>query len=35
MEDFEAMERKTQLFYIASEIYEGEEPCRLDTLGRW
>jgi hypothetical protein len=32
MEDFAAMPRRTQLFYIASEIYEGEDPCRPENL---
>lgn len=26
------MPRDRQLFYIASEIYEGEHPCRRDTI---
>lgn len=25
------MPRERQLFYIASEIVEGEDPCRNDT----
>lgn len=32
MEDFAAMPRERQLFYIASEKYVGEHPCRLDVL---
>nr|DAY05334.1 MAG TPA: hypothetical protein [Caudoviricetes sp.] len=32
MEEFDAMPKKTKLFYIASEQYEGEHPCRLDTI---
>ncbi len=32
MEDFCAMPRERQLFYIASELYEDERPCRLDVL---
>lgn len=26
------MPRERQLFYIASELYEGEQPCRLDVF---
>nr|DAH48770.1 MAG TPA: hypothetical protein [Bacteriophage sp.] len=26
------MPRERQLFYIASELYEGEHPCRLDVV---
>lgn len=26
------MPRETQLFYIASEIYEGEHPVRRDSV---
>lgn len=32
MEDFANMPRERQLFYIASELYESEHPCRLDTI---
>ena len=32
MEDFCDMDRRTQLLYIASEIMEGEEPCRSDHV---
>jgi len=32
MEEFDAMPRERQLFYIASEVYEIEHPCRLDTI---
>ena len=31
MEDFAVMPRTRQLFYIASELIESEDPCRLDT----
>lgn len=34
MEDFEAMPRERQLFYIASENYEFEAPCRNDAIPR-
>nr|DAY43111.1 MAG TPA: hypothetical protein [Caudoviricetes sp.] len=27
MEEFNDMPRETQLFYIASELYEAEKPC--------
>ena len=30
-EEFYSMPRPLQLFYIASEITEGEHPCRLDS----
>jgi len=32
MEDFWKMPRERRLFYIASEVYENENPVRLDTL---
>ena len=28
MEEFEKMPKHTQIFYIASELYESENPCR-------
>lgn len=31
-EEFYAMPRETQMFYIASESVEAESPCRLDTF---
>ncbi|MCC8136262.1 MAG: hypothetical protein LUG91_00705 [Ruminococcus sp.] len=34
MEDFAEMPRERQLFYIASELEEGQHPCRLDGLFR-
>lgn len=32
MEEFEAMPRRMQLFYMASEIEEGEHSVRHDTF---
>lgn len=32
MEEFDAMPRKTQLFYIASENEESVNPCRRDVF---
>lgn len=32
MEEFNSMPRKRQLFYIASELAEMEEPCRRDIF---
>lgn len=34
MEDFDAMPRKRKLFYIASELTEGSDPCRRDIFIR-
>lgn len=31
MEEFEKMPRRTKLFYIASELCENEDPCRIET----
>jgi hypothetical protein len=32
MEEFEAMPKKCKLYYIASEMYELDSPCRLDSI---
>jgi len=32
MEDFAEMPRERQLFYIASELWEKDHPCRLDAF---
>jgi len=32
MEVFEAMPRRRQLFYMASELVEEEEPLRRDVI---
>ncbi|MCD8150602.1 MAG: hypothetical protein LUE92_13800 [Clostridiales bacterium] len=34
MEEFDAMPRKRKLFYIASELTEGSDPCRRDIFIR-
>nr|DAH36886.1 MAG TPA: hypothetical protein [Caudoviricetes sp.] len=31
MEEFEKMPKRTKLFYIASELCELNDPCRIDT----
>ena len=31
-EEFFELPRQLRAFYIASEVIEGETPCRLDTI---